>query len=1325
MGQNRTPRGGVQTVEPRPSEGHRDTASGWPPTASATYPLGPAQRRIWFLDRYDEDGASYNIARASRMHGRLELGLLRRSFEIVARRHEILRTRYPERAGTPVQVIEPPGSIDFMEADFSSLPIPERETRLDAYLTDEAQRRFDLANGPVWKVRIVKLERDHHVLLTVIHHIAADGWSFPQLRSEIGAIYRSLADGSPIDLPDLPIQYRDVSQREIAASEAIPPAAANFWSEKMGDDPDPLPLRTDRPRSRQRTSQGGWIDFSLSNTNEDSFRETAMSLEASPFMVALALLAGFLSRQTGTREVIVGVPSAERTSPESQLLIGPLINTLPIRLAVGGEATLRDLVASARAEVLAALDHAIPFEEIVRLSRPRREPSHTPLFQVMFQYRDGSFRSGHDLPDVAEEVVRIRTSTAKFDLIVEVGGGNPLAGALNYSSDLFDHETAQRLTSAFAVMSAAALANPEVPLNRLPLVVSWERDWLVRDVNQSARPLPSGTIAELYDQVVAEHSHLLAVEDGELRLTHRELCDAARAIAEELRDVGVGPGHPVGLRLPRSAAMVAAEVALLQLGAVYVPLDPSYPADRIERMIEAAGIGWVLGPRPGGLWSDLELVSSGIEPRPLDVTDRPVYVMFTSGSTGVPKGVVIPERAVIRLVRNTDYVELGPGDVVAHLSNVSFDAATFEVWGALLNGAAISIFDPDTVLDLPGFARSLIERSVSTVFVTTALFNTIARHAPASFATVRDVLFGGERCDPKAVRTILEAGRPQRLIHVYGPTETTTFATWHRVDEVPRDAVSVPIGSPIANTTLYVLDPAGGLLPQGLVGELHIGGPGVALGYLDDRDSTDARFLPDPFSDDPAGRLYRTGDLVRRRPDGAIEFVGRSDRQLKLRGFRIEPAEIEEVLMRHPGVAAAVAGTVDVSGGAQLTAWVVPGEEAGVDPSQLRAHLEKFLPAFMVPSFINLVAALPIGPHGKLDPSQLPAPASNLQDVGTSNDNEQRMVRIFREVLGVTEVGASDSFFDLGGHSLMAVELIANIDREFGVRLPLSTLFTSPNPSSLAGRIDEGEIGRSENGLVVLQDGGLHPPVFVFHHPSGTVLAYKPLARQLGEDQLVYGIQARGVDGGTRPFASIEEMAVDYADLIERTDPSGNYRLVGHSIGGLLAWETARVLQRRGYQVAFLALLDSLFPDRRWFRPGVIDGSPASAGAMMLREVRRALGDVRWGLRWAFYAATGRSLPPAEARLRLIRASSRAFDRYRPQPFRGRAIYLEATGNKTTAMNHKSGEWARLCDELEIVTVPGAHSGPDSILGPQHVGIVGIELRKRLEALAALEGRVA
>ena len=1299
---------------------------GLPGFGVARYPLGPAQKRFWFLDRYDDESGSYNIARATRLRGTLDIAALRYAHEAVAGRHEILRTRYPLLRDMPVQVIDPPGPVDFDEIDLSTLSADQCDAALAAYLEQEARRPFDLARGPVWRVRVARFDRDDHVLLTVIHHIAADGWSFPRLRSEVSALYRSMLQGTGADLPDLPAQYRHYVQRQIAAQEERTYiASAEFWKRRFGGDPDPLPFLSDRPRPRHRTSRGDWIDLSLPGTTESALRDRALSLDATPFMVALALFGAFLCRFAGTGQVVVGIPSIERTWPPAQHLIGPFVNSLPIRVSLPAGVTLRELVASVRTEVLDALDHAeVPFEEIVRIAKPRRDPSHTPLFQVMFQYRDGTFRSDLELPGVSEEVLRIGGSSSKFDLVLELGGvEGPVTGSLNYSSDLFDRETVERLASAFSVMSEAAISDPDLPIQRLPLVTGWERLWLLRDLNDTAFPYPAeASLPELYRQIVALHGEAPAVEDGELRLTHGQLRAGALLIAEQLRDAGVEPGDRVGLRLPRSATMIAASLAVMELGAIYVPLDPGYPEARIRHMIDIAGIQVVIGAAGKGSWSDVAITPTGHQGRSLDVSPRPAYVMFTSGSTGVPKGVLVPQRAIVRLVCNTDYIDLSPGDVVAHGSNVSFDASTFEIWGALLNGATLTVFDPGTVLDPPRMAEALRQSSVSTVFVTTALFNVIARHAPAAFATVRHVLFGGERCDPAAVRAVLRAGAPERLLHMYGPTETTTFASWFEVDNQSAGAQSIPIGFPIANTTLHVLDPEGGLLPPGLVGELYIGGDGVARGYLGDPELTDARFVLDPFSDDPSGRLYRTGDLVKRLPDGAIEFVGRTDRQLKLRGFRIEPEEIEGVLRRHPDVAAAIAGIVAVGGEPQLAAWVVPHRSGAISVSQLRGHLEADLPSFMVPAFVTIVAVLPVGPNGKIDIDRLPMPLAVPEATSpAATRTEERMVRIFSDVLGVDGVDHFHSFFDLGGHSLLAVELIAAIDREFGLRLPLSSLFNAPTPAALATLIERGEPGTLEEALVLLKDGGPRPPVFLFHHPSGSVLAYEPLARHLGPDQPVYGIQARGVDGAAKPYGTIEEMAVQYADLIERTDQSGGYRLVGHSLGGLLAWETARMLRRRGHEVAMLALLDSFMPRRGWWRRGVVDGHPRT-GSPVFRALRRSAGDIRWGTRWAWYSARGKPIPPELARVRLIRASSRAFDRYLPPPFDGNVTYLAATENGGATARSKGDDWARLCTKLEVVAVPGNHTGPDSLLAEPNVPILGIELRNRLALLAEMEG---
>ncbi len=729
-------------------------------------------------------------------------------------------------------------------------------------------------------------------------------------------------------------------------------------------------------------------------------------------------------------------------------------------------------------------------------------------------------------------------------------------------------------------------------------------------------------------------------------------------------------------------------------------------------MVERAGVRAVVSP--GDAAGEVTVVAANAPDPDLPAELDPVYVMFTSGSTGDPKGVVVGARSIIRLVCDTDYVGLGQGDVVAHLSNTAFDAATFEIWGPLLNGATIAVIDQDTLLSPQQFAETLRRTGVTTVFVTTAWFNVIAREAPDAFATVRDVLFGGERCDAAAVRRILEAGRPQRLLHVYGPTETTTFASWYEVESVPPHAETLPIGGPIANTTLYVLDAWGVPVPPGLVGELHIGGPGVAIGYLGDPAETRRRFIPDPFGDDPWSRLYATGDLVRFREDGVIEFVGRIDRQVKLRGFRIEPGEVEHALRRHPAVADAVVRLVDVDGPA-LAAWaLVPRGDAG--ERELRAHLASLVPGYMMPAVIAPVRELPIDPNGKIDVAALPPPVLQPEGAPVRSDDEARIVAAFERVLGVSGVGRTDSFFDLGGHSISAVELISALETAFGLRIPVSTLFATPTPAGLAAGLASGRLGTLEEPLVPMGGGGDLPPLFIFHHPSGTVLAYEPLVRHVGHAGPVYGVQATGVDGTVTPHGTIEEAAEDYARLLIGVAPTGPLQLAGHSLGGLLAWETAAKLVEAGRRVSMLALLDTKYPyatHREALRRMGL--SPAAAATRSgYRALRRIAGDVRWGAQIAWYTFRSEPLPAELARIRLVRAASRAFERYRPRRLECRVTYFLATGSADADAREVERRWGGICEEIEIVPVPGTHTGPDSLLTEPHVAVVGRLLGQRL-----------
>lgn len=1275
--------------------------------------LSTSQRRLWFLNQYDE-GDAYVIARATRFRGRMDLAALRAAHQLIADRHEILRTLFENRAGVATAVIDPPGPIDFTVEDVVEGHARLGHRTVDEFLADASRTPFDLAHGPVWRIRVGRLSPDDHIVVTAIHHVAADGWSFPVLREEVSIGYRALVAGRAPDLPPLHSQYRNHARGEVSRA-----ASLEFWEQRFGDDPDPLPLLGDRLRPHRRSQDGGWADVGPLNATSAELQRLAARCGGSPFMVGLAIFSAFLGRIGRTDEVIIGIPYAERGDPATHGLIGPFVNTLPLRFAVRPGTSLLDQVAIVRTEMLGALDHAeVPFEDIVTAARPRRDPSHTPLFQVMYQLHDGAFRSRYDLPGLSETNVPLVGTTSKFDLVLELNSvGGPVTGSLNFSTDLFDTDTGVALARAFTRMADAALNEPEADLDRLPLLDRWEQRWLVGELNASQRDYPkTSRLWDLFEAVARAHEDNTAVAEGNGSMTYRELRAAARSVASKLRQAGLGRGEPVGLEMERSMTLVAATLGVIAAGGVYVPLDPSYPETRRRKMIEQSGLRYVL--RASG--DEVDLVPTG----PVDsvaLGSDAAYVMFTSGSTGQPKGTVIPHRAVARLVRNTDYVTLQPGDVVGHVSNASFDAATFEIWGALLNGATLRVLDSATVIDPAALAAALTRYRITTIFVTTALFNLVASHEPAAFAPVRDVLFGGERCNVDAVAAVLASGPPERLVHVYGPTESTTFASWYEVprdfsdsEEVPR---TIPIGGPVTNTTLYVVDRGGQLVPPGVVGELWIGGDGLAAGYLGDPELTAERFGADPFGEDPWGRLYHTGDLVWRRPDGAIEFVGRTDRQVKIRGFRVEPEEVERAIRSHPDVCDAMVAVISLDGDPTLTAWAVPVDGRTTDSATLLAHLRGVLPSYTVPASVGIIPKLPLGPNGKVEMSLLPVPFEPLASFeGSIDPATAGMIEVFEQILGVKGVGPGDSFFDLGGHSLLAVELISLAERRMGHRVPLAALFEDPTPVGLA-RLIENREQADDGGIVTFVAGDANTPVFLFHHPSGTVLAYEPLARRIEAGRAVFGLQARGIDGIGRPPETIEDMAEEYADRIERVCPTGGCILAGHSLGGLLAWETARTLRRRGRDVALLALLDSRIPRPGWVE---VDGEVRQLTLLgrARRRIRRLGGDLYYGGRYASHSIRRRAIPPGLARTRQIRSSSRAFEAYKPGPLDQRVVFFAARGSGHGAEHGTEPSdrgWRNLAGSIEVVTVPGTHTGVDSVLAEPNVDVLAGELRTRIQ----------
>lgn len=1274
-------------------------------------PLSPAQRGIWFLDKAGGGGA-YNIARARRLGGPLDVELLEDAHRFVVARHEILRTRYVELDGVPLQVVDPPGAVDF-----EVLPLSEGE--IGQYLETEAARRFDLANDRMWRVRVIEVQEDDHILLDVVHHIAADGWSFPNMRSEAGAYYRAVKEGRKYE-PSPAVQYRDVFDDKTAmrAGEDLA-ARLEYWTRALDGVADHLPVPTDRPKGAARTDRGFWMTAVVPGLFEAELEQLAGELGATQLMIGLSIFASFLARYARVSDVVIGLPVTGRSASDTEGVIGPFFNSLPIRLRVDPEMTLRDLVAHTKTQVLDALDHEVPFDELVRAIDPPRIPGQTPVFQVMFQHRDPSLREGYGLPGIIEESIEPAGTTSKFDLLLEIGGRDgEIEVSLNLSSDLFDRQTGTSLWGSIAELAYQAIAAPDQPLRAASMISVSERTEIMSRLADNERPLPTvRSLADHYELQVAHKGSDVAIV-GDHTITHDELITASRGIEYELVSAGVAVGSVVGLSMERSAAMVAAMLAVNRLGAVYVPIDPDYPGERIRRIAEISGARVMVDAGDGPDWRAVSIRPVDGPHQTYDQPGEAVYIMFTSGSTGAPKGVVVGEEAVLRLVCSPDYVALGSGDVVAHLSNVAFDAATFEIWAPLLNAATIAIVNRETVLSPEDLQEELADRGVTTLFVTTALFNLIARQRPQLFSGMREVLFGGERCDPTSVQRVIDGGPPRRLVHVYGPTETTTFASWY---EVPLDrpiADSVPIGGPIANTKLYVLDGWGMPLPPRLVGELHIGGLGVALGYAGDAAETQARFSADPFSDDPWGRMYRTGDLARINEDGEIDFVGRADRQVKLRGFRIELAEVENALLTHPSVEQAVVRLVE-EGDPRLVAWVSTRDRS-VDDVDLKHHVSSILPGFMVPIIVP-VDEIPINATGKIDTARLPMARPQSASEGPASKTELQVIGLFERVLEVEGVGRSDDFFELGGHSIRAVELVALIEKGLGRRMGVVEMMEGPTPAEIAARIETGNLGDLERRLVTMAEG-TGDPVFVFHHPSGTVQAYSELVKSLPGSIRVIGVNASGVDGTIQPSENLVEMATEYASLLVSAHPRGNLHLIGHSLGGLLAWETARQLNAAGRHVGFLGLIDTQLP-RRFSLSSVFADGPGSIAPLARTAYRRAhrlAGNLRWGSRKLWYEIRDRPLPPNLARTGLVRASSKAFDSYRPRPVEVDVSYFLATGTDASEGGRIQPGWSELCPALDVVRVPGMHSGPDSILTAPNVEVLAREVAARVPAATSV-----
>ncbi|HKQ08712.1 MAG TPA: amino acid adenylation domain-containing protein, partial [Blastocatellia bacterium] len=950
-------------------------------------PLCFAQQRLWFLAQMEGVSEAYHIFCGWRLKGELDRRALDQALDRIVARHEALRTICELIDGKPMQRIIPAEESRFHLVECELKEAQGREEELNRLVTEEASAGFDLEQGPLIRGQLIGLGENDHALLLTLHHIVSDGWSMDIFIKELNTLYEAFARGQEDPLPPLTVQYADyvVWQREWLQGEVLR-RQAEYWQQALAGAPALLELPTDHVRPAVQEYVGGSVELELEEGLTRKLKELSQRAGTTLYMTLLAGWSVLLARLSGQGDIVVGTPVANRGRVEIEGLIGFFVNTLALRLKVSGSPTVTEMLQRVKEQTLAAQQHQdIPFEQIVELVRPARSLAHNPLFQVMFDWWQWAQEGRLALTGLEVEKLQSARMVAKFDLrlCLQESGGR-IVGRLEYATALFERETAERYVKHWRTLLDEMVADDMQAVDRLPLLGEAERHQVLVEWNATEVYFPKeSSVHELFEAQAEKCPDAIAVVDGDQNLTYSGLNVKANRLAHHLRGLGVGPDARVAIILDRSMALVVAELAVLKCGAAYVPIDPTFPGERQVFMALDCAAQVAITTRDAALpeaWDasrvnldDFARIEGAVENLSLPSHgEMAAYVMYTSGSTGQPKGVMVPHRAITRLVFNCGYADFKSDDRVAFAANPAFDAVTMEVWAPLLNGGRMVVIDPDCLLDPSMFAEALIAQEVSVLWMTVGLFNQYVHGLDEALGRLRYLIVGGDVLDPRTIAELLSHAPPRHLVNGYGPTETTTFAITHEITEISEATRSIPLGNPISNTQCYILDENHQPSPIGVGGEIYIGGMGVAHGYLNRAELTAERFRPDPFGREPGARLYKTGDLGRWLAGGEVEFLGRNDLQIKIRGFRVELGEIEARLTRHPAVCEAVVLTYDADDAGKRLAAYFTGQEIGAEA--LRSYLSGQLPEYMLPTAYVWLERLPLTPNGKVDRQALPAP---------------------------------------------------------------------------------------------------------------------------------------------------------------------------------------------------------------------------------------------------------------------------------------------------------------------------------------------------------------
>ncbi|GCA91666.1 non-ribosomal peptide synthetase [Microcystis aeruginosa] len=1181
-----------------------------PITKDTELPLSFAQQRLWFLDKLQPNSALYNIPMVLHFRGNLNQKALEQSLREICDRHEVLRTNFVTIDGQPTQIIQTTRET-ISVVDLQDLPIHEQEEKTEQLKQKQATQPFDLAKESLIRITLVVLSETEHLLLVCMHHIISDGWSIEVFIHELTSLYNAYTQNHPANLAPLPIQYADfaVWQKQWLQGDVLQ-SQLNYWQNQLANAPPLLSLPTDHPRPAVQSFVGTQQEFSLSPKLSQALTELSRQQGVTLFMTLLAAFDALLYRYTGSSDILVGTPIANRNRGEIEGLIGFFVNTLVMRTDLSDNPSFSQLLTRVREVTMDAYAHQdLPFEMLVEALQPERDLSHTPLFQVAFVLQNTPkseiAMTGLTVTDLPPE-----NTTAKFDLtLAMVNTDDGLKGVWEYNTDLFESSTIERLSGHFLNLLGGIAANPQARISQLPLLTESETNQLLIEWNNTQVDYPEyKCIHQLFEEQVKRTPDAVAVVCSQQQLTYNELNCRANQLAHYLQKLGVKPEELVGICLERSLDMIVGLLAILKVGGAYVPIDPDYPQERISFMLQDTQVKIILTceslqnslPNHQAIvicldkdWQQINQASQENLNSTVSAANL-AYVIYTSGSTGKPKGVGVIHRSVNRLLFGVNYAHLDATQRFLQMAPIAFDASTFEIWGALLHGARCVIFTED-IPTATSLRNAIDKHGITILWLTAALFNKIIDDNSQALSGIKQLLIGGEALSVAHVHKALETLPLTQIINGYGPTESTTFTCCYPIPKQLEATIkSIPIGCPISNTQVYILDNYLQPVPIGVVGELHIAGAGLAKGYLNRPELTQEKFIPNPFEKDEVipptllnkggnepSKLYKTGDLARYLPDGNIEYVGRIDNQVKIRGFRIELGEIEAVLSQNQAVqSSCVIVREDNPGEKQLVAYIVPKLGVKLTSGDLRQFLSHKLPGYMVPGAFVLLESFPLTANGKIDRRALKAP-SNTSDsdrfIEARNQLELNLVQIWSKVLKIDKISVHDNFFDLGGHSLLAPYLITQIQEQLGKEIAVTTIFQNPTIEQLATIIQTDADSSNQSCVVPIQPQGSKPPFFCVPGAGGRPFYFYHLGRCLGKDQPFYSFE-NDLYQQFGEITRIEDIASIYLKAMQDLQPQGPYFLGGHSYGGNVAFEMAQQLVNQGQQVALLAIIDSSAP---------------------------------------------------------------------------------------------------------------------------------------------------